>query len=48
MDLQLYEKCSRENNDKVRKAELDREAGQLKWNMILEAASSSGIDVSKL
>lgn len=48
MDIQLYEKCSRENNEKARKLEADREASQQKWGMILESATSSGIDISKL
>mmetsp|Transcript_9614 Transcript_9614/g.21599 ORF Transcript_9614/g.21599 Transcript_9614/m.21599 type:complete len:484 (+) Transcript_9614:269-1720(+) len=48
MDIQLYEKCSRENNEKNRKQELDKDASQQKWNIIIEAAANSGIDVSKL
>lgn len=48
MDIQLYEKCSRENNEKTRKLEADREASQQKWAMILDNATASGIDISKL
>lgn len=48
MDIQLYEKCSRENTEKTRKLEADREASQQKWALILENATSSGIDISKL
>ena len=48
MDIQLYEKCSRENNEKTRKLESDRETSQQKWNIIIESATASGIDISKL
>jgi serine/threonine-protein phosphatase 2A regulatory subunit B' len=48
MDIQLYDKCSRENNEKLRKMESDREASQQKWNLIMDSATSSGIDISKL
>ena len=48
MDLQLYEKCSRENNEKLRKIESEKDAGQLKWKSILDSAVSNGIDINKL
>ena len=48
MDIQLYEKCSRENNEKTRKLEADKEISQQKWSIIMETATSSGIDISKL
>jgi hypothetical protein len=48
MDIQLYDKCSRENNEKLRKAEADREAAQQKWAHIMDQATAAGIDISKL
>lgn len=48
MDVQLYEKCSRESNEKVRKQEAEREAAVLKWDMITNSAVSSGVDVNNL
>ena len=48
MDIQLYDKCSRENNEKMRKADADREASQQKWATILDSATAAGIDLSKL
>ena len=48
MDIQLYEKCSRENTEKARKLETDREASQNKWTSILDSATAAGIDISKL
>lgn len=48
MDIQLYEKCSRENTEKARKLEADREASATKWTAILDSATSAGIDISKL
>lgn len=48
MDLALYEKCSRENNDKVKKQDAEREASEKKWKSIIDAATASGIDVESL
>ncbi len=48
MDIALYEKCSRDNNDKLRKAEAEKEAGANKWKAIMDAATASGIDVNNL
>jgi biopolymer transport protein ExbD len=48
MDIQLYEKCSRENNEKTRKLEADKEASQQKWNSIMDQATAAGIDIHKL
>jgi len=48
MDIQLYEKCQRENNDKLRKLEADKDAGQNKWKAIMDSATAVGIDVNKL
>ncbi len=48
MDLALYEKCSRENNEKIKKQEAEREAANQKWKSITELAASNGIDVNSL
>lgn len=48
MDIQLYDRCSSESNEKQRKELADREAAQLKWNIILDQAASKGIDVKAL
>lgn len=48
MDIALYEKCSRENNEKIKKQEAEREAAQNKWQQIGETAKSNGIDVDSL
>ncbi len=48
MDIALYEKCSRDNNDKLRKQEAEKEAGANKWKAILDAAVASGIDINAL
>jgi hypothetical protein len=48
MDIALYEKCSRENNEKIKKQEAEREAANQKWKSILDSASASGIDVASL
>jgi hypothetical protein len=48
MDIALYEKCSRENNEKIKKQEAEREAAQVKWQQIIENAKNSGIDVDSL
>mmetsp|Transcript_17774 Transcript_17774/g.39422 ORF Transcript_17774/g.39422 Transcript_17774/m.39422 type:complete len:484 (-) Transcript_17774:166-1617(-) len=48
MGIQLYEKCSRENNEKTREAEAEKEASAKKWSIIIESATNNGIDVSKL
>ena len=48
MDIALYEKCSRDNNDKLRKQEAEKEAGANKWKAILDQATASGIDISQL
>lgn len=48
MDVALYEKCSRENNDKIKKQEAEREAAQAKWKSIVDSAAAHGIDVNAL
>ena len=48
MDIALYEKCSRENNEKIKKQEAEREAAQLKWQSIADTAKNNGIDVNSL
>lgn len=48
MDIALYEKCSRENNEKTRKLEMEREAAANKWKAIMDSAVASGVDVESL
>lgn len=48
MDIALYEKCSRENNEKIKKQEAEREASAQKWRTIMDLASAQGIDVAAL
>lgn len=48
MDIALYEKCSRENNEKIKKQEAEREAAAQKWKQIMDLATSHGIDVASL
>ena len=48
MDIALYEKCSRENNEKIKKQEAEREASAQKWKAILETATAQGIDIASL
>ena len=48
MDSTLYEKCSRENNDKMRKAEAEKESSAAMWESILAQAVANGIDVANL
>lgn len=48
MDIALYEKCSRDNNDKLRKADAEKEASAAKWKAIMESARASNIDVDSL
>ncbi len=48
MDVALYEKCSRENNEKIKKQEVEREAAQAKWKLIIDNAAAHGIDVNGL
>lgn len=48
MDIALYEKCSRENNEKIKKQEAEREAALLKWQHMIESAKNSGIDTDSL
>lgn len=44
MDVALYEKCSRENNDKIRKLEAEKEISANKWKKLMDQAVSSGVD----
>jgi len=48
MDIALYEKCSRENNEKAKKQEAERDAAQLKWQQLADTAKHNGIDVDSL
>ena len=48
MDVSLYEKCQRENGEKIKKQEAEREASNNKWKSIIDSAAASGIDVNSL
>lgn len=48
MDMTLYEKCSREYNDKQKKLDTEREQSEIKWKAITDAATKNGIDVNAL
>jgi len=48
MDASLYDKCARENNEKVRSRETERTVASNKWKAILDSAAASGIDTSSL
>lgn len=42
MDIALYDKCARENTEKLRLREAERESSQVKWAALLNAAVASG------
>lgn len=48
MDLVLYEKCSRENAENLKKQEVERDDAQARWKQIIEQAVSNGVDVDSL
>jgi serine/threonine-protein phosphatase 2A regulatory subunit B' len=48
MDLALYDKCSRENNEKIRNKEQEREIATQKWNSIINSAISNGANIDVL
>jgi serine/threonine-protein phosphatase 2A regulatory subunit B' len=45
MDAALYDKCARENADKIRSKELEREAANTKWQSLITAAAAKGVHV---
>lgn len=48
MDQALYEKCSREHAEKVKKQDQEREAAAAKWKSIVDQAAAAGIDVQNI
>ena len=48
IDSTLYEKCSRDHNDKIRKMEAEKEASAATWDSIVAQAVAAGIDVANL
>jgi hypothetical protein len=45
MDVNLYDRCARENNDRQRNKEAERLAASNKWKAIADAASASGFHI---
>jgi hypothetical protein len=48
MDIALYDKCARENNEKIRQREQEREAAAAKWQSLMAAAAAAGVNVTGL
>lgn len=48
MDISLYDKCSRENNEKLRLMDAEREAANNKWQALINMAHSKGTNVDAL
>jgi hypothetical protein len=46
MDATLYDKCARENVDKIRIRDSEREASVAKWAVLIEAAAAKGVHVT--
>lgn len=47
MDINLYDKCSRDTSEKLRTKEVERNAATTKWATLEAAASARGVVVSK-
>ena len=43
LDINLYDRCARENNEKERMKESQRAASKTKWQSITEAAAEKGV-----
>ena len=43
MDAALYDKCARENIDKVRLRDIERELAEAKWSSMIAAAAAKGV-----
>jgi len=43
MDINLYEKCARENTEKVRAKEAEREGAAGVWASLIEQARALGV-----
>ncbi len=48
MDINLYDKCSKETNDKLRVKDSDRETANNKWQMVLNTALANGVPIESL
>ena len=48
MDNGLYDKCSREFNEKTKLGENEREEAGNKWKSLLKDAQSTGIDITMM
>jgi hypothetical protein len=46
LDISLYDRCARENNDKERVKESQRAASKSKWASITDAAAAKGVRVT--
>ena len=46
MDAVLYDKCARENADKIRIKEAEREASAANWAVLIAAAATKGVHVA--
>lgn len=47
MDVNLYDRCSREYNEKIKAKATERESAAAKWQSILQLATINGISVPK-
>ena len=43
MDAALYDKCARENIDKIRMRDIERESAEAKWSTLIAAAAAQGV-----
>ena len=48
MDISLYDKCSRESNDRTRQKEAERTDAANRWQTILNTALANGIPIETL
>jgi len=48
MDIALYDKCSRENNEKIKARDVERDGAATKWGLLLSSAQAKGVDVKSL
>lgn len=47
LDISLYDRCARENNDKERLKDSQRAASKAKWQNIIDAAAAKGVKVEE-
>jgi hypothetical protein len=45
MDINLYDKCSRENTEKVRAKEVERETAAGVWASMIEKSKALGVQI---